>query len=141
MIENKVDIDFESKLDGKANVSVEVFKDFYNFLMENLFVDLPEGTQVDLAYAFTTFSYLQVRFFIHIPDNNAVLSIIILGSKSFIDKSIHTDYLRSDYAILNNDCSKTLSSPRVFENNFEDFKQTFYQHVIPTVEKHRNTQK
>jgi hypothetical protein len=130
-------IDFKSKLDEKADVSVEAFEKFHTFLAENLFKDLPEGAELELVHAYTTFTYLQVRYLIRMPRNHNVLSIIVLGAKSFKTKDIFTDYLRADYAVINDDFTKMVTGIRVFEDNFEPFKTGFYQHILPLYEENR----
>ncbi|PLS19318.1 hypothetical protein CVD28_02580 [Bacillus sp. M6-12] len=130
-------IDFKSKLDEKADVSVEVFENFHTFLMDNLFNELPEGAEVELAYGFTTLSYLQVRYLIRMPRNHNVLSMVILGAKSFKTKEIFTDYLRTDFAVINKDFSKMVTGIKVFEDNFEPFKEYFKEAIIPMYQKNK----
>ncbi|MFJ8528459.1 hypothetical protein [Bacillus sp. NPDC094106] len=132
-------IDFKVKLDKDADVSVEAFKNFHTFLADNLFTELPEGTTVDLDCAYTTFSYLQVKYIIRIP-SQAVLSIYVLGFKSFNgeERFIHTDFLRGDCAIVNNAINKTLWGVNVFEGEFQDYKAILYNQIIPLCEKYKH---
>lgn len=124
-------IDFKSKLDKNSDITAEVFEKFHLFLEENLFNELPEGMSVELVFAYTTLSYLNVRYIASHPENQSVLSLIILGSKTFANEDIYTDHLRAQYAVVNGDRDDVLSGVRVFEGFLEPFKNTLNQLVMP----------
>ena len=102
---------------------MEAFEKFHTFLDKNLFGELPEGTIVELNCAYTTLSYLNVRYVIRVP-NQAVLSLIVLGFKSFTgeEQFIHTAFVRGDCAIVNNAITKTLWGVNLFEGEFQKYK-------------------
>lgn len=131
-------INFKEKLSEDADVSVEAFEKFHTFLEKDLFGELPEGTIVELNCAYTTLSYLNVRYVIRIP-NQAVLSLTVLGFKSFTggERFIHTDFLRGDCAIVNHAINKTLWGVNVFEGEFQDYKAILYNQIIPLCEKYK----
>ncbi|HFJ9376633.1 TPA: hypothetical protein ACGW65_000885 [Bacillus paranthracis] len=131
-------INFKEKLSEDADVSVEAFEKFHTFLDKNLFGELPEGTIVELNCAYTTLSYLNVRYVIRVP-NQAVLSLIVLGFKSFTgeERFIHTDFLRGDCAIVNNAITKTLWGVHVFEGELQKYKGILYNQIIPLCEKYK----
>lgn len=113
-----------------CRVNKENVEEFHSFIMGNLFVDLPRGASCELTNVYTTFSYLNHRYVIKIPNSNKVLSIIILANYLGADK-VFKDYLRSDFAFLNESMDTQVSGVRVFENNFDEFKQMFYQSILP----------
>jgi len=122
--------DLKSKISEKCDVSEKAVRDFYNFVMKNLFDRLPDNS-CELIAAYTTFSYLHLRFIIKVPNQRGVLlSFNLLGAKSLLEDRIFTDYLRADFAFLNQE-TKLLSAVRVFEGKFDRFRSIFYKEVLP----------
>lgn len=126
----------KSKISEHCDVSEKSIKDFYSFTMKNLFNQLPNNSTCELTNVYTTFSYLHMRYVIEVPNpRKAVLSFNLLGSKSVNKDKIFKDYLRADFAFLNQEMNKLLSGVRVFEGEFDKFRSIFYKEVIPMFNK------
>lgn len=125
-------VDIEKVMAANCRVSVEGVKEFHDFAMDQVFNELPEGSTCELTNAFSTFTYLQMRYVIQVPNSrNLKLSFILLGTRSMDPNKVFQNYLKCDFAFLNEQMDKQVSGVRVLEGELEPFKSILYKDVIP----------
>ena len=123
----------KSIMSEHCRLSEDVVAKFHDYIITNIFNQLPAGVHIKPNFATTTFSYLGIRYLISHPDfPTKALSINILGARKLDDTDVYKDHFRADFAYLVGSPLKP-KGVKVFEGDLERFNKIFYSFVLPYV--------
>lgn len=124
-----------AKVNTNGWASVQVYKDYQDFLEAEVFPLLPEGSQVELLEGSTEPTYLQMTFLIRVPEKTPILKMVFRGSRKDYSDVPEKSFLYAEWSILSNDEQEVLQEEQTAHNLTPKFRKAFEEYVVPMLDK------